>query len=78
MDIAEGLTYERCGPAHQIIKVYIEALTGLHHVISPDGHNNAILSQGRVLGTAPTMRTAAKCIFQGQGVRGEGPLTAQV
>lgn len=40
----------------KILKVSIEALTGFGHVFSPDGLNT-LLSQGCILGTAPTLGT---------------------
>ena len=42
-------------PPTSILKVYIEALTGFSPVYSPDGLNNTLLLQGRVLETAPAM-----------------------
>lgn len=36
-------------PPSIILKVYMEALTGLSHTSCPDGLNNTLLSQGQVL-----------------------------
>ena len=38
---------------HQIFKVYIKALTGFSESHCPDDLNTTLLSQGRVLETAP-------------------------
>ena len=40
-----------------ILNFDIEALLGFSHVASPDGLNNTLLSQDRILETAPTMET---------------------
>ena len=49
----------------RILKVSMEALTGLSHTYHPDGLNNTVLSQGCVLETAGRM-----CIPRtGEGVR---------
>lgn len=59
---AKELTYEAClgwpqdkefcTPACQILKVYIEVLTGISYIYHPDSLNTTFLSQGYILGAA--------------------------
>ena len=56
----------------RILKVYIEALTGFGHILSPDGLINTLLSQGCVLETGSPVGPWAEGTSQGQGKLGEG------
>ena len=64
-------------PTYQNPKVYVEVLTGLSHLHSPDGLNTTSLSQGCVLGQLLTWVTQTEGTFQGQN-RIEQPLIIQV
>ena len=59
-------------PRTRILKVYIEVLTGFSHIFSPDGFNSTLLSQGCILGTAPTEGKVGRVYIPrtGKGVRG--------
>ena len=51
----------------QILKVYIEALTGFSHVYCPDGLNITLLSQGCVFGTVLTVGMMGRMYILGIG-----------
>ena len=52
-------------PTYQNPKVYVEVLTGLSHLHSPDGLNITSLSQGCVLRQLLTWVTKTEGTFQG-------------
>lgn len=45
-----------CAPIHQMLKVYVEALTEFIHIPSPESFNVISSSQGCILGTASGSR----------------------
>ena len=57
-------------PPAGVLKVHIQALTGISHIYRPEGHDNTLLSQGYVL------QNDSQCGNGGQNVhskdRGEG------
>lgn len=60
----------------KILKVYIEALTGLSHVDHPDGLKTTFLCQGCVLGAASGDREGKKYTYsKDRGGIGEPPIT---
>lgn len=60
----------------RILKVYIEALTGLSHVDHPDGLKTTFLCQGCVLGAASGNREGKKYTYsKDRGGIGEPPIT---
>ena len=52
----------------RILKVYIETLIGLSHVVSPDGLKSTILFQDYMLGKLPLWEWWAESTFQGQSL----------
>lgn len=53
----------------RILKVYTEALTGFSHVVTPDGLNSTLLSQGCVLELALTVGTVSRMSLPRTGNR---------
>lgn len=51
----------------RILKVYTVALTGFSQVLSPNGLNSSLLSQGDVLQTAPSVGMAGRTYISGTG-----------
>ena len=46
--------------SNRVLKGYIETLTVFSHLLSPDSLNDALLSQGYIFGTAPTVGTVGR------------------
>lgn len=63
-------------PLARILKVHVEALTGLSHVLSADGLNNTLLSQDSVLEIGSHWEMVGWSIhFVGTGWGEEPPIT---
>lgn len=66
----------RCPHLTSILKVYIEALTGVSHIFSSEGFNNALLSKGCFLEMVPIMGNCGWNIHSKDRGQGEEPLIA--
>lgn len=62
----------------RILKVYVEALSGLSHVYRPDGLENTLLSLSYALGTAPTVGIVGRTVCSKERRGGEEPSIAHV
>ena len=62
----------------RIFKVYIEALTGFGHILSPDGLINTMLSRGCVLAKGSNCENSEQNTHSKDKDEGEEPLVARV